>query len=336
MANEKWSVHDQIYISAAAVYTNSMYFFDSTTTPTRKANILKAYTSASSYINLILSYDTSHNYILYAPNYSLKILSLSCCLILKVLRSSYSTEVDFEEGKKLCNQACIAAMRSSVDPQDSAAKFAKMTAQLWHSRDMRVLREPPVLMVKSRLGARCVSPNLLFEECSSVLGLTCCSILFDYIWTWRQEFGGQPEAYPRSNTGEYPLSFSMPLPFPTFSSSLFHPTFTTLSASINFFGRNLTHRRNDPHPTPRRNIPNRWCFRRRINGRSRFSEWSWLDGEYHEFYWDWGGFAAIDIGWSQIYEMFFGGFWRSYFWRLAIARWILVLFRERFFPGTYG
>jgi hypothetical protein len=147
-------VHDQIYISAAAVYTSSMYFFDSTDSPTRKANILKAYASAAAYINLVLSFDRSNDYILYASNYPLKILSLSCCLVLKVLRSSYSSEVDYEEGRKLCNQACIAAMRSSVDPQDSPAKFAKMTAQVWHSRDTSVLSEPPMLMVKSRLGAR--------------------------------------------------------------------------------------------------------------------------------------------------------------------------------------
>lgn len=75
---------------------------------------------------------------------------------MKVLRSSYATEVDFDEGKRLCNQACISALRSSVDPQDSPAKFAKMTAQVWHSNDRSVLSEPPVLMVKSRLGARYV------------------------------------------------------------------------------------------------------------------------------------------------------------------------------------
>lgn len=170
LANEMIPVHDQIYISAAAVYTTSMYFFDSTATPSRKANILKAYSSASSYINLVLSSDREHDYILYAPNYTQKMFSLSCCLILKVLRSSYASEVDFDEGKKLCNQACIAAMRSSVDPQDSAAKFAKMTAQLWHSRDTSVLNEPPVLMVKSRLGARYVT-SPYFKPCSEIKAL---------------------------------------------------------------------------------------------------------------------------------------------------------------------
>lgn len=136
-----------------------MYFFDSTDTPTRKANILKAYSSAANYMNLVLEADREHDYILYACNYPLKMLTLSCCLILKVLRSSYASDVDFDAGKKLCNQACIAAMRSSVDPQDSPAKFAKMTAQVWHSHDTLVLHEPPMLMVKSRLGARYILPS---------------------------------------------------------------------------------------------------------------------------------------------------------------------------------
>lgn len=149
-------VHDQIYIAAAEVYTTSMYFFDSTESPARKTNILKAYASAVSYMNTVLEADREHDYILYAPNYPLKMMTLACCLILKVLRSSYAADVDFDAGKKLCNRACIAAMKASVDPQDSPAKFAKMTAQVWHSHDRTILTEPPVLMVKSRLGARYV------------------------------------------------------------------------------------------------------------------------------------------------------------------------------------
>ncbi|CZR67425.1 uncharacterized protein PAC_17324 [Phialocephala subalpina] len=180
---DELSFHDQIYLAAARVYTNSMYFFDSTETDTRKSNVLKAYHSSVNFINLMAEADREHNYLLYAPTYPLKMYFMACVILLKVLRSSYASDVDFEEGRKLCNQAIIASSKSSIAQSDSPGKVAKIVSQVWHSSDVASLQEPPKLMVKSRLGA---------------------SILYDFIWTWRQEFGGEPEAYPRPNTGMSP------------------------------------------------------------------------------------------------------------------------------------
>ncbi|KUJ07834.1 uncharacterized protein LY89DRAFT_789497 [Mollisia scopiformis] len=188
---DQLSFHDEIYAAAAAVYTTSMYFFDSTSSAARKHNILKAYRTSTSYIQLLTSFDQTSNYLLHAPSYPLKIFVLACCVLLKVLRSSYAADVDFEEGKRLCNLAIIAANKSSVAPQDSAGKVAKMVSQVWHSGDLRPLGEMPVLMVKSRLGA---------------------SILYDFIWTWRQEFGGQQGAYPREGDGMEPETEDILLP----------------------------------------------------------------------------------------------------------------------------
>ncbi|TVY91060.1 Regulatory protein [Lachnellula willkommii] len=170
-----FSIYDRIYVSAARLYMHSMYFFDSSPTPTRKTGILRAYASASSFTTLITSLDSTRNLFSYMCAYHIRMLLVATCIMLKVLRSSYRHDVDFEAGKKLCTDAMVAASRVAVGSGDSAGKLAKMVAQVWHSGDTGVLEEPPELLVKSRLGA---------------------SIIYDFIWMWRQEFGGVPEAYP--------------------------------------------------------------------------------------------------------------------------------------------
>lgn len=131
-----------------------MYFFDSSETDTRKQNVLKAYHASITYINLMAEADRDHDYLLYAPTYPLRMYFMSCVILLKVLRSSYAADVDFELGRKLCNQAIIASSKSSIAQSDSPGKVAKLVSQVWHSSDVSMLQEPPKLMVKSRLGAR--------------------------------------------------------------------------------------------------------------------------------------------------------------------------------------
>ncbi|TVY34924.1 Regulatory protein, partial [Lachnellula occidentalis] len=172
-----FSMYDRIYVSAARLYMHSMYFFDSSPTSTRKTGILRAYASASSFTTLITSLDSTCNLFSYMCAYHIRMFLVATCIMLKVLRSSYRHDIDFEAGKKLCSDATVAASRVAVGSGDSAGKVAKMVAQVWHSGDTGVLEEPPELLVKSRLGA---------------------SIIYDFIWRWRQEFGGVPEAYPSS------------------------------------------------------------------------------------------------------------------------------------------
>jgi len=172
-----FSMYDRIYVSAARLYMHSMYFFDSSPTPTRKTGILRAYASAFSFTTLITSLDSTHKLFSYMCAYHIRMFLVATCILLKVLRSSYRHDIDFEAGKKLCNDATVAASKVAVGSGDSTGKLAKIVAQVWHSGDTDVLEEPPELLVKSRLGA---------------------SIIYDFIWMWRQEFGGVPEAYPSS------------------------------------------------------------------------------------------------------------------------------------------
>lgn len=191
------AVYDRIYVSAARLYMHSMYFFDSSPTPSRKTGILRAYASAFSFTTLITSLGSTHNLFSYMCAYHIRMFLVATCIMLKVLRSSYRHDVEFEAGKKLCSDATVAASRVAVGSGDSAGKLAKMVAQVWHSGDTGVLEEPPELLVKSRLGARSVLCLPRFSP-SRTCWLMRGSIIYDFIWMWRQEFGGVPEAYPSS------------------------------------------------------------------------------------------------------------------------------------------
>jgi hypothetical protein len=133
-----------------------MYFFDSSPTETRKLGVLKAYTSAVNFILLITEADKAFSFFSYMCAYHIRMFLTADCILLKVLRSSYKDDIDFDAGKKLCDQATVAASRMAVTNNDAAGKTGKMVAQLWHSNNMEILEEPPELLVKSRLGARLV------------------------------------------------------------------------------------------------------------------------------------------------------------------------------------
>lgn len=131
-----------------------MHFFDSSPTESRKQGVLKAYSSAVSLIQLMTKCDESFSFYSYICAYHLRMFLVATCILLKVLRSSYRDDVDFESGKRLCNQATIAISKCTVASNDSAGKWSKLAAQVWHSSNTKILDEPPELMVKSRLGAR--------------------------------------------------------------------------------------------------------------------------------------------------------------------------------------
>lgn len=134
-----------------------MYFFDSSASDVRKVGILKAYSSAVAFIQVMTDVDKSIRLIGYMTGYHQRMFLIANCIMLKVLRSSYSQDVDFEAGKSLCNQTQVMISKLILSHKDSAGKSAQMVSQLWHSSNTDALNEPPELLVKSRLGARYVT-----------------------------------------------------------------------------------------------------------------------------------------------------------------------------------
>jgi len=162
------TANDKIYLGAARVYAQSMYFFDPSESESRKQGILNAYQSAVKLLLLMLEADARSNFFLHISSYHLRMYLMATCILIKVLHSSYSTDVDFEVGKRLVNRVVMSASRCSVSYNESPGKFAGMVSQVWHSTNKAVLEKPPQLLVKSRLGSRyaiCIHFELLLNFC---------------------------------------------------------------------------------------------------------------------------------------------------------------------------
>lgn len=171
-----FSTMDRLYLAAARLNLNSFYFFDTSVSESRKQGILKAYTSAVNLVSLYTSADASNEALLYLPHYHSRMLLTATCLVIKVLKSSYASELgDTAYGRRTINACILALSRCSVSDNDVCGKAVKLMSKIWH-REPSNDRTPPQLTIKSRGSA---------------------SIMYDFIWTWRKDLAGLP----RTNTG---------------------------------------------------------------------------------------------------------------------------------------
>jgi len=142
-----------LYLAAARIHLHSFYFFDSSESDSRKAGIMKAYDSAINMVCVLTSTDHSKETLLYLPYYHFRCLLTAACILVKVLKSSYSQEVeDFDKGRRVFNESILAIQRSSITNNDTAAKAVKMLSCVWHSNAISN-QCPPQLAVQSRFGA---------------------------------------------------------------------------------------------------------------------------------------------------------------------------------------
>jgi hypothetical protein len=146
---------DRLYLAAARLYLHSFYFFDTSTTESRKQGILKAYASAVNLVSLFTSVDVTSEVLLYLPHYHSRMLLTATCIVLKVLKSSYAPELgDAAHGRKTFNECILTLSRCSVSNNDTCGKAVKLVSQMWHRGGVSKGQSPPELTIKSRCGAR--------------------------------------------------------------------------------------------------------------------------------------------------------------------------------------
>jgi hypothetical protein len=144
---------DQLYLAAARIHLHSFYFFDSSTSESRKAGIMKAYNSAINLASVFISANRTREALLYLPYYHFRCLLTASCILLKVLKSSYAQGIDdFESGRKAFNDSLLSIGCCSVSNNDSAGKAVNMLSLVWHSNGAK--NSPPQLSTKSKFGAR--------------------------------------------------------------------------------------------------------------------------------------------------------------------------------------
>lgn len=136
------------------------------------------YDLACSVIEVAQELDEKEHFADYGPFSNHTVTLLAAFVILRIGKSHLRENVDQQRGKR-CYFATIAmSKRHSVRSDDIAARISIILPQLFTSKSV----------IKGPDG----TPDSLWLRCRSRLGF---SILFDCLWLWRQEFGGQPESY---------------------------------------------------------------------------------------------------------------------------------------------
>lgn len=136
----------------------------------RRRALLRAFNTATTLISKVRDLE-SKGTIEYGPVVIFRSLALAASFILKVGFSSYAQYLDFENGKHLFSTATQLMRRISTEDNDLPGRMSKIMTQLW-SAQARIDRsnEEPSLKLKTRLAG---------------------SLLHDFLWSWRETFGGQ-------------------------------------------------------------------------------------------------------------------------------------------------
>lgn len=139
------------------MYSHAAAFLIPTNSPDRTTAVLCAFDSALAYLNLVTT-PTQTDLLSYAPFPLSTNLVLASYVIIKTLRSSYSTGISGESGqagRKAFMAALQALGKCSVENNDNAGRAMTMLGQLWCAEGKAgEAEQPPVLRLRSRLVAR--------------------------------------------------------------------------------------------------------------------------------------------------------------------------------------
>ena len=119
-----------------------------------------------------------------APLFFVAIANMASVTLLRLLKSSVAQYLEVEYAKDTLFLGINIVRRLSLEKDDAAAKMVTVLSQLWNSD--KAFRRPDssehtALRIRTRLA---MSP------------------VFDTIWWYREEFGGQPNAYPVLSTAD--------------------------------------------------------------------------------------------------------------------------------------
>ena len=142
---------------------------------------IRLYETARRFISTLDAVDQSEQFTFHCgAHWSYYLLAASCVLI-RILRGgifSCWTPANLDQGEETFFLAVRLMRLMSVENDDAPARCASALSRMWTSR--HIFNRPdgtksPELRVRSRLAM---------------------SHVIDCLWWWREEFGGQPNAYP--------------------------------------------------------------------------------------------------------------------------------------------
>jgi hypothetical protein len=173
---------DKFYLYVSRLTVQAFHFYKNPDRKLPSFMITRMYNSACTVLQHLDHMDTSGSFKLTAtPFYFVFSTSLASFTILRLLKSAMASYMD-DNAKESLFLGVNIMKRLSTGNNDGPSKMAQILTQLWNSE--KAFRNPDgtehlALRIRTRLA---MSP------------------VFDAIWWWREEFGGQSGAY--TGTGE--------------------------------------------------------------------------------------------------------------------------------------
>lgn len=206
-----------LHLKAACLHLRLAGFFDSSRTPGYLDDLMALWRAITGFLDYILDgpvpdnchesyrYQIRDQYLLkYATNYVQQMLVAAGFALLKLMRSFFVKQVDFERGRTLFHRTIQAIRAASVVQNDLNWRLAELMVQIWN-------------------GARIEGSSPSFQgddpeiDDSLQLKVRCrhsMSLVFDSIWHWREEYQARGRG---TLDGELPPERSAPrlLPDPS-------------------------------------------------------------------------------------------------------------------------
>ncbi|KAJ5247648.1 hypothetical protein N7468_002631 [Penicillium chermesinum] len=163
---ETISAINMIHLRAAELHFRYFVFLGSNA---RSDDLSKLFIATTSFLGRVLDLETSPGELIgHATNYILQMIVSAAFALMKLLRSSFNRNIDFNHGKLLFNGAISAIRRISVMDHDRPIRLADILAQMWNATSPEPAEEDNLqLKIRCRMSM---------------------SHVYDTVWRWRQRF----------------------------------------------------------------------------------------------------------------------------------------------------
>jgi transcriptional regulatory protein LEU3 len=177
LVSECPSTTESLYLNCARVQIQAFYFFAKSDS-LDIVGLTELYSIAQALVNDATVLGELDQLAAVCSTYICRSISLAAFSILKISKSSLSSFLDFRTGERAYFAAIRFLKKASLENDDLSAKAAAILTQLWTSD--RVFK---------RADGEIESLTLRIRSRSSM------SVVFDCIWWWREEFGGQTSPF---------------------------------------------------------------------------------------------------------------------------------------------
>lgn len=176
-----------LHLKAAGLHLHLSTLFDSSSTSEYTLDLMRLWQAATAFLEVVFNLDSnpqegqpSKHTLLSVTNYILQMVFAACFTLLRMLGSSFSSQIDANRGKTMFQQAIHVIRSMSVINYDLPFKLAELMVQMYHGNKVDTNNQQnngddteSTMDSKLQLKVRC---------------RMSMSLVFDSIWRWREEF----------------------------------------------------------------------------------------------------------------------------------------------------